>query len=253
MSGLGQSLSLRTWTRTRLRVRVAIITRPDFRLDLKSDKPTGTTALYHDAIRSSAQQQTVTIDPALSANRNCSVDIYNLPRGTTMSQVLAAVAHHRPVGLIYKCDLLQVTERAGSVPALSIARIRFKSPDSASFLFQISNQTGLGFYIGGTKVGVRFTRLSTSAYMAEGTRVVIFRGPKDVVDTENLKRVWGGNFVLDQVEKVTAGSVGVGGIQEVEWRFFEFAWGAQVAKCLFENSYGLREDCSAWYGVDPCA
>lgn len=219
-----------------------------------SNKATGTTALYHDAIRSSAQQQTITIEPSFSTNRNCSVDIYNLPEGTTMSQVLAAIAHHRPVGLIYKCDLLQATGGPGSGPALSVARIRFKSPASASFLCQIGNQTGLGLYIGGTKVGVRLARFSTSAYTAEGTRVVIFRGPKDVIDTENLKRVWGGSFVLGQVEKVTTTrSIGVEGVQEVEWRFYEFAWGAQVAKCLFDNAYGRREDCSAWYGVDPCA
>lgn len=170
-----------------------------------------------------------------------------------MPQVLDAIAHHRPVGLIYKCDLLQAASPAGNGSALPVARVRFKSPDSASFLFQVGNQTGLGLYIKGTKVGIRFARLSTSAYVAEGTRVVVFRGPKSIVDTDNLKRVWGGTFLLDQVEKVIRGPVGVGGIQEVEWRFFEFAWGAQVAKSLFDNAYGRRADCLAWYGDDPCA
>ncbi|ROV88850.1 hypothetical protein VMCG_10177 [Cytospora schulzeri] len=204
-----------------------------------------TTALYHDAIRSSTRQTTVTMNPALSANRNCSVDIYNLPEGTAPSQVLAAIAQHRPVGLIYKFDLLQNTDRpnAGNRgTGLSVARIRFKSPHSASLLFHIGNQTGLGLYIRGTKVGVRFTRVLTYAYMAEGSRVVVFRGPKDIVDRDNLKRIWSDNSLLDQVDKVTPGPAGVDGIQEVEWRFFEFAWGAQVAKCLFDDAYGRRQD-----------
>lgn len=234
---------------------------------LTSPYTTGTTALYHDAIRpicTNQQASTIAIDPALATNRNCSVDIYNLPDGTTLSQVLAAIAHHRPVGEIYKCDLLQVvgpaTGSTSTSSILSVARVRFKSPASASLLFQIgcSSQTttttagGSGLYVRGERVGVRFTRLATSAYVGGGTRVVVFRGPGAVVNGENLRRVWGGTFLLDRVERVTTGSVGLGGIQEVEWRFFEFAWGAQVAKCLFEDVYGRRGDCSAWYGEDPC-
>ncbi|KUI59955.1 hypothetical protein VP1G_07216 [Cytospora mali] len=219
--------------------------------EVDQDALESTTALYHDAIRSRAQQHTITIDPALRANDNCSVDIYDLPEGTNLSQVLYSISQHSPVGHIYKCELLEATGCDSS--ALRVVRIRFKTPDSASILFQIGNQSGSGFYIDGTKVRVRFTRLSTSAYLAEGTRVVVFRGPKDIVDTDNLKRVWGGSFLWDQVEKVVQGPVRVGGVQEVEWCFFEFAWGAQVAKSLFENAYGRREDCLSWYGVDPCA
>lgn len=168
-----------------------------------------------------------------------------------MSQVLDAIAQRSPVGYIYKSELLEATGSGGI--ALRVARIRFKAPDSASCLFQIGNQPGMGLYIGGTRVGVRFTRASTSAYTAEGTRAVVFRGPKRIVDADNLKRVWGGSFVWDQVDEVRHGPVGFDGIREVEWRFYEFAWGSQVAKCLFESEYGHRKDCSAWYGVDPCA
>lgn len=188
----------------------------------------------------------------MSANRNCSIDIYNLPEGTTLSQVLDTIARHRPVGHIYKCELLQVPNRR-EVSMLRVVRIRFKTPDSASCLFRIGNQPGLGLRINGTKTDVRFTRLPTSAYTAAGTRAVVFRGPRDVTSVDNLKRVWGDRFLWNQVEKVMQGPVGLNGIREVEWRFYEFAWGAQVAKCLFEDMYGQSEDCSARYGVDPCA
>ena len=245
------------------------------RLARISDERTGTTALYHDAIRAHTNSQAIATErgtflgvsrcpftslpltnvpgpPAVHANRNCSVDIFNLPEGTTMSHVLDAVACHRPVGHIYKCDLLQAVGNGGR--ALRAARVRFKAPESAARLFQIGNQpSGLGLYVRGAKVGVRFARVSTSAYSAEGTRVVVFRGPKHVVHADNLRGVWGGEFLGDQVQKVIQGAAGADGIREVEWRFNEFAWGAQVAKCLFEDRYGRRGDCSARYGVDPCA
>lgn len=131
--------------------------------------------------------------------------------------------------------------------------MRFKAPESAACLFQIGNQPGLGLHVRGVRVGVRFARLETAAYRGEGTRVVVFRGPREVVHADNLRRVCGGEFVWEQVERVVQGRVGADGVREVECRFFEFAWGAQVAKCLFENRYGRREDCSVWYGVDPCA
>lgn len=190
---------------------------------------------------------------SLTENRNCSIDIYDLPSGTTAPMVLQAIAKHRPVGEVY--DSLVVETQGPDGKKFCLARIRFKMPYSASRLFQIGNQPGQGLYVqNNEKATVVFTpRPSPSTGNEEGTRVVIFRGPKEIVDLDNLRKVWKSKFIHQHTEKIVEGPVDEDGIREVEWTFCSFYWTSEVAHSLFNCEYRNHKDCSVRYGKDPCA
>lgn len=214
---------------------------------------------------------------ALTSNRNCSIDICNMPPGTTTTMVLDAIAKFRPVGEIYDAHLTQIEINSHDVPLhdpfsrphvdpshtheyykhrkhVCVARIRFKAAHSAARLFQIGNRPGLGLYIQGVKALVVFTAYPRpSVGNEDGTRVVIFKGPKEIVSPENLRRVWGAKFFHANTQKVIVGPVDARGVREVEWRFHSFWWSAEVAYSLFRCEYRNRRDCEVRYGKDPCA
>lgn len=215
----------------------------------------------------------------MTSNRNCSIDILNMPAGTTTSMVLDAIAKFRPVGEIYDAHVTQIQVDDDNLPLhdhfdrpvmadpsrahdeyykhvkhVCVARIRFKAAHSAARLFQIGNKPGLGLYIQGVKAVVVFTAHPRPNMTNEdGTRVVIFRGPKEIVAPENLRRVWGGKFFHSNTQRVIMGPVDARGVREVEWRFNSFWWTAEVAHSLFRCEYRNRWDCEVRFGKDPCA
>lgn len=135
-----------------------------------------------------------------------------------------------------------------------VARIRFKAAHSAARLFQIGNKPGLGLHFQGVRARVVFTAYPRPCMDNEdGTRVVVFKGPRAVVAPENLRRVWGAKFLVANTQKVVVGPVDARGVREVEWRFNSFWWCAEVAHSLFRCEYGGRGDCEVRYGKDPCA
>lgn len=134
-------------------------------------------------------------------------------------------------------------------------RVRFKHAHSAARVFQIGNQPGLGFFVGGTKTTVVFSPgLAEPMPHEEGTRVVVFRGPKNIINPDKLRSVWGHKFAHgEQTQQIVEGPVDKKGIMEVTWCFHSFYWVGELAHSLFNCEYRNRHDCEVHYGRDPCA
>lgn len=190
---------------------------------------------------------TITVD----TNRNCAVTIWNIPDGTTESNLLEAIAKHRPVGKIFACDVYVIPGPNNVPPAMSVATVRFMRPESATRLVQISVDPAKGFDVGGNKARMTLAARPKPAYLQQpaASRVVIFRGPRVIVNPVALRRLWG---FKEQTERIVVGKI-ENGRCELEWRFCSFDYNAEPAFVVFNELYGKRKDCSVEYGVDPCA
>ncbi|KAI3395057.1 hypothetical protein diail_1814 [Diaporthe ilicicola] len=189
---------------------------------------------------------TVTAD----TNRNCAVQIWGMPDGSTESKVLEAITKHKPVGKIFACDVYVIPGPNNVPPAMSVAVVRFMRPESATRLVQIGNDPTRGVYVGGQKAKISLAARAKPACLKEpASRVVVFRGPRAVVNPIALRRLWG---FKEQTDRIIVGKV-ENGVCELEWRFCSFDYNAEPAFVVFNELYGKREDCSVEYGVDPCA
>lgn len=185
-----------------------------------------------------------------SANRNCAVTIWNIPDGTTEPMILKAITEHRPIGNIYACDVYVIPGPNNIPPAMSVASVRFMRPESATRLVLIGNDPEQGIFVKGKRAKITLAHRYQPAYYREHvSRVVFFRGPRSIVNPAELRRLWG---IKEQTERLIIRNVDKG-VCEIEWRFCAYAYNAEPAFCVFEDSYGKREDCSVRYGVDPCA
>lgn len=198
-----------------------------------------------------ANNSEVTTVPA-STNRNCAVSIWNLPNGTTEPMIIAAIAAHKPIGKICACDVYVIPGPNNVPPAMPVAVVRFMQPQSATRLVQIGIDPDpkKGIYVKGKRAKITLSHRPQPAYLSEpASRVVIFRGPRAIVNPMALRKLWG---IKEQTERLIIGKVDKD-ICEIEWRFCAYAYNAEPAFCVFEDVYGKREDCSVRYGVDPCA
>ncbi|POS77027.1 hypothetical protein DHEL01_v204582 [Diaporthe helianthi] len=193
--------------------------------------------------------EAITTVPA-SANRNCSVTIWNLPNNTTEPLIIEAITAHKPIGKVYACDVYVIPGPNNNPPAMPVATVRFMQPESATRLVLIGNDPQKGIFVKGKQAKITLSQRAQPAYLTEpASRVVIFRGPRAIYNPMALRKLWG---IKEQTEKLVIGKVEKG-ICEIEWRFCAFAWNAEPAFCVFEKVYGKRKDCSVRYGVDPCA
>lgn len=187
-----------------------------------------------------------------STNKNCAVAIWNLPNNTTEPMIIEAITAHKPIGKVYACDVYVIPGPNNVPPAMPVAVVRFMQPHSATRLVQIGNDPDpeKGIFVKGKRAKITLSHRSQPAYLSEpASRVVIFRGPRDIVNPTALRKLWG---IKEQTERLIVGKADKG-ICEIEWRFCAYAYNAEPAFCVFENVYGKREDCSVRYGVDPCA
>lgn len=196
-----------------------------------------------------------TAPATLRNNQNATVDIYDLPTGATTSAVLDAVAQHRPIGVVYAAGPILTCPHGHDQAPVRTIRVRFKHAHSAARLFQIGNQPGLGFFVRSHKATVIFSpEVGEPMAHEEGTRVVVFRGPKEIVKPDNLRSVWRRKFAhSEQTQRIVNGPVNKKGVKEVTWVFHSFYWTAELAHSLFYNEYRNRRDCSVRYSNDPCA
>lgn len=187
-----------------------------------------------------------------SANRNCAVTIWNLPGGTTEAMIIEAITAHKPIGKVYACDVYVIPGPDNIPPAMTVATVRFMLPESATRLVLIGNRPehDQGIFVKGKRAKITLSHRAQPAYLQEpASRVVIFRGPRNIVNPMALRKLWG---IKEQTERLIMGKVEKG-MCEIEWRFCSFAFNAEPAFAVFENAYGNRKDCSVRYGVDPCA
>jgi hypothetical protein len=185
-----------------------------------------------------------------SANRNCAVTIWNLPDGVTEPMIIEAIATHKPIGKIYACDVYVIPGPNNVPAAMPVASVRFMKPESATRLVLIGNNPQQGIHVKGKRAKITLSHRPQPAYLQEpASRVVLFRGPRSIVNPAVLRKLWG---IKEQTDRLIVGKV-ERGICEIEWRFCSYAYNAEPAYVAFENVYGGREDCSVRYGIDPCA
>lgn len=186
---------------------------------------------------------------SVGTNRNCAVTIWSIPDGSTESMILEAIAEHKP-GKVLACDVYVIPGPNNVPPAMSVASVRFMRPEAATRLVQIGNKPDQGIYFKGKRAKIAFAHRPQPAYLKEpASRVVIFRGPRAIVNPIALRKLWG---FKEQTETINVGKVEKGMCQ-IEWRFCSYAYNAEPAFCVFDDLYGRCEDCSVEYGVDPCA
>ncbi|KAG8162253.1 hypothetical protein KVR01_008018 [Diaporthe batatas] len=184
----------------------------------------------------------VTSVPA-SQNRNCGVTIWNLPKNTTEPMIIEAITAHSPIGKVYACDVYVIPGPNNVPPAMAVASVRFMGAESATRLVLIGNDPDpeKGIFVKGQRAKIRLACHHQPAYLSEpASRVVIFRGPRAIVNPVALRKLWG---TMEQTEKLIIGKVEKG-ICEIEWRFCAYAYNAEPAFHIFQDLYGEREDCS---------
>ena len=185
-----------------------------------------------------------------STNRNCAVTIWNIPDGTTEPMILEAIAEHKPIGKVYACDVYVIPGPNNIPPAMPVASVRFMRPESATRLVVVGNDPERGIFVKGKRAKITLAHRSQPAFLKEpASRVVFFRGPRSIVNPVALRKLWG---FKEQTERLIIGKVEKG-VCSIEWRFCSFAYNAEPAFCVFEDTYGKREDCSVRYGIDACA
>ncbi|KAL1870720.1 hypothetical protein Daus18300_005040 [Diaporthe australafricana] len=184
-------------------------------------------------------------------NRNCAVTIWNMPDGTTEANLLEAITAHKPVGKIYACDVYVIPGPNNVPPAMSVAIVQFMRPESATRLLQIGADPAQCLDVGGKKARMELSARPKLAYLLQpdASRVIIFRGPRAIVNPVALRKLWG---FKEQTERIVVRKMEDGKC-ELEWRFCSFGYNAEPALVVFNELYGKRKGCSAEYGVDPCA
>lgn len=163
--------------------------------------------------------------------------------------ILEAITGYKP-GKVYACDVYVIPGPNNIPPARAVASLRFMRPESATRLVQIGCDPERGIFVKGKRAKIGFAHHHYPAYTLEpASRVVFFRGPLSIVNPASLHMLWG---IKEQTEKLIIRKVD-GGLCEIEWHFCSFWYNAELAFGAFEEAYEKREDCSVWYGVDPCA
>lgn len=164
--------------------------------------------------------------------------------------IIEAISQHKPIGKIYACDVYVIPGPNNMPPKMPVASVRFMQPESATRLVLIGNKADQGIYVKGNRAKITLAHRPHSACLKDpASRVVIFRGPRSIVNPVALRKLWG---FKEQTERLIIGKVEKG-MCEIEWRFCSYAYNAEPAFCVFEDVYGKREDCSVRYGIDPCA
>ncbi|KAJ0117467.1 hypothetical protein J7T55_003883 [Diaporthe amygdali] len=173
---------------------------------------------------------------SVGTNRNCAVTIWSIPDGSTESMILEAIAEHKP-GKVLACDVYVIPGPNNVPPAMSVASVRFMRPEAATRLVQIGNKPDQGIYVKGKRAKITLAHRPQPAYLKEpASRVVIFRGPRAIVNPIALRKLWG---FKEQTETINVGKVEKGMCQ-IEWRFCSYAYNAEPAFCVFDDLYGRQ-------------
>ncbi|KAK4103391.1 hypothetical protein N658DRAFT_484344 [Parathielavia hyrcaniae] len=234
----------------------------------------------HDELRalgvSTNYRGDVTLTENLSANipadRNCSFWIRRLPRGTTVSTLLAAV---RGIGRVY-CTVITpataITPPAAVTPLAAVmetqpkprwdtaaAKIVFFEEAAARRFWDRHGREGhrqVPLIIGEMRAIVERNRIQVAEtyHPRDQSRVVCVSGPETLLNVDALLAEFTAKFVFEMDEILVATHVrsdGTSGAQrflEVEFRFGSFRCQAQTA---FQLLYG-RPGFTVRYGRDPC-
>lgn len=177
-------------------------------------------------------------------NQNTSLYISGMGPDTKFSDILAAI---RGVGKIYSLYVNPPLE----VHTGCAAKLAFFTRAAAEKFF---NDTRGGFLVRGYSATVRWNRIRVPEQTVhkDGSRVVIIRGPKFIVNIKVISKVIDGNIRYYDMEKASVKPLdGIEGFAEMELHFGCFRAQAHSALIVLNRELGgprFRVN----YGTDPC-
>lgn len=177
-------------------------------------------------------------------NQNTSLYISGMGPDTKFSDILAVI---RGVGKIYSLYVNPPLE----IHTGCAAKLTFFTRASAEKFF---NNTRGGFLVRGYLATVRWNRIRVpeQTIHKDGSRVVIIRGPKYIVNIKVISKVIDGNIRYYDMEKANIKQLdGMEGFAEMELHFGCFRAQAHSALIVLNRELGgTRFRVS--YGTDPC-
>ena len=186
---------------------------------------------------------------AISPGQSTSLFIKNLLADITVAQIFA---HIRSTGKVYSLHINPPTPPHYGCAA----KISFFAREAAAKFY---NNTRGGFSVGGHhRAIVVWNRVLVAEHVGgrwdEASRVVIVRGPREVVSRETVTNIIHREIRLYDLAMVceTVYPALVDGFVELEMHFSSFRAQAQSAHIVLNRAL-RRKGVKISYGVDPCA
>ncbi|KXH62235.1 hypothetical protein CNYM01_06959 [Colletotrichum nymphaeae SA-01] len=180
---------------------------------------------------------------------NTALFITGLPANCTHTMLLKAVACCAPVGKVYATVINAPDPAAGKLYAA--AKMVFFNRSGAENCFRAIKERRL--IVGGRRPRVVWNRIKSAGQPdTSNSRVVLIRGPSELVRRDELERWFSKKFSY-QTEDVLVREVPQAGVTVLEWRFGSFRAQAEAAT-MFMSENKLDGTKLEWrWGLDPCA